>query len=447
MREPFRFTGLGLVFLQIASLASADAIQRLQIPKLAATHEAVKDLRGRRVPVEWSSGYEDYRAIIHCHSKFSHDSRGTIDRILEAAKTAGVQVILFSEHPAGHYDYFLDGHQGMKDGVLLIPGAESNGFLAFPRKSLKGIATSTPQEFADLVLRTGGLIFLSHLEERMDWEIAGITGTEIYNTHADVKEERRLMFMVATPLYWGMLRPAMEKYPQEFFAVLQDYPRDYLRRYDELCQKGPLTGVAANDSHENIGIVTRVLEGGKIRIEDALGEKIAEISAAGEPLKTMAEGKNPGEILFEMRLDRYEQSFGHVSTHLLLTEQTQPAVWDALQAGRAYVAFDWMADPTGFVYSLDDGDKQWPMGSQYSLATSAGQPPKLRAAAPLANHFKLIRDGQLVHETNGSTLEYPLEQSGVYRVECWLNLADEERPWILSNPIYVRAGSQDSSQD
>ncbi|MFO0946305.1 MAG: PHP domain-containing protein [Planctomycetota bacterium] len=441
MRISVRRIVLLFVFFHAAFQARGDAIERLQIPKLAATHQAVVDLKEKRVAVPWKSGYGDYRAILHCHSKFSHDSRGTIERILEAAKAVGVQIIMFTEHPASHYDYFLDGHQGMKDGVLLIPGAESGGFLAYPRKSLKGIETSSPQEFADLVLRTGGLVFLSHLEERMDWEIAGLTGTEIYNTHADVKEERRLMFMVATPLYWGSLRPALEKYPQEFFAVLQDYPRDYLKRYDQLCQKGPLTGVAANDSHENIGIITRVLEGGKIRIEDAVGEKIAEIQAAGEPLKSMAANKKPGETIFEMRLDRYERSFGHVSTHLLLTKQTQPAVWDALQSGRAYVGFDWMADPTGFVYQVNDGSKTWPMGSQYLLDAKA-KGVKLQAAAPLAAHFKLIQNGAIIHESNGTTFEYPLEQPGVYRVECWLPLPNEERPWILSNPIYVRAGTE-----
>ena len=39
------------------------------------------------------------------------------------------------------------------------------------------------------MLSTGGLVFLSHVEERMDWEIKGMTGTEIYNTHADFSEE------------------------------------------------------------------------------------------------------------------------------------------------------------------------------------------------------------------------------------------------------------------
>src|SRR5439155_500055 len=95
--------------------------------------------------------YLDYRANLHVHSLLSHDSRGTIEEIVAAAKVTGTRVLMFTEHPSERYDYFKDGHQGMKDGVLLIPGAETNGFLVFPKQSLRGLGTGTPQEFCDLV--------------------------------------------------------------------------------------------------------------------------------------------------------------------------------------------------------------------------------------------------------------------------------------------------------
>src|SRR5262249_42974678 len=149
-----------------------------------------------------------------------------------AAKAAGVRVIMFTEHPASHYDYTIDGHQGLKDGVLLIPGAETGGFLAYPKTSIKEQKTSGNQAFSDLVRSTGGLIFLCHLEERMDWEIEGLTGSEIYNTHADFKEETKFMAALRNPLTLFGLRAAVEQYPQEMFAALQDYPADYLKRWD-----------------------------------------------------------------------------------------------------------------------------------------------------------------------------------------------------------------------
>ncbi|MEZ6145258.1 MAG: hypothetical protein R3B91_07470 [Planctomycetaceae bacterium] len=81
------------------------------------------------------------------------------------------------------------------------------------------------------------MAFLCHLEERMDWQLDNLTGSEIYNTHADVKDEPRLYAALANPLKVFGLIQAFEEYPQESFAALQNYPADYLRRWDELCAR------------------------------------------------------------------------------------------------------------------------------------------------------------------------------------------------------------------
>ena len=151
-----RFVGLLVLLfcLSFSKLASADAIERMRMEQLRTTHARVLALQNERVPVELKSGFDDVRSLLHVHSAFSHDSRGTIEEILAAAKATGVRVIMFTEHPADHYDYFKDGHQGVKEGVLLIPGAETGGFLAYPTRSLKEDKTGTSQEFADLVRAT-----------------------------------------------------------------------------------------------------------------------------------------------------------------------------------------------------------------------------------------------------------------------------------------------------
>jgi hypothetical protein len=41
----------------------------------------------------------DFRGIIHCHSKYSHDSKGTYEEILAAAKAAKVDFICMTDHP------------------------------------------------------------------------------------------------------------------------------------------------------------------------------------------------------------------------------------------------------------------------------------------------------------------------------------------------------------
>jgi hypothetical protein len=62
----------------------------------------------------------------------------------------------------------------------------------------------------------------------------------------------------------------------------------------------------------------------------------------------------------------------------------------------------------------------------------------LRGEAPLEGAFKLLRNGEVVLEETARSIDVPVDKSGVYRVEVWLTLAGEARPWILSNPIYVR---------
>src|SRR5262249_39467632 len=214
-----------------------------------------------------------------------------------------------------HYDYYKDGHRGVRDRILLVPGAETNGFLVYPTQSLRGLETKSPQEFADLVRSRGGMVFLCHLEERMDWEIRGLTGTEIYNTHADFKDEKALIAAMRNPLWIFKTAELFRKYPQESFSALQDYPADYLKRWDQLCQKAPHTGVAGNDSHQNVGLVVRLADGDKVRVEDALGKEVIQIGVGAIPaLKAACKGKKVGEVVFQARLDPYEISLRHVGT-------------------------------------------------------------------------------------------------------------------------------------
>ncbi len=423
------------LILVLPTWAAADAIERMNLEKLRATHEKVESLKGQLHKVSLPSGYDDVRVLLHVHSAFSHDSRGKIEDIVAAARQTGVRAILFTEHPANHYDYVKDGHHGLKDGVLLIPGAETEGFLAYPQRSIQGEKVDGPQSFADKVRSADGMIFLCHLEERMDWEIDGLTGTEIYNTHADFKDESKLIASLRSPLGLFGLAAAVKQYPQETFAALQDYPADYLKRFDQLCRKAHHTGVSANDAHHNQAYRARVTEEGKVLLKDALDEKLAELDPEKIPLlKPLVAGKQAGDTVFELDLDPYERSFRHVSTHLLMGELNEPNVREALKAGRAYVAFDWIADPTGFVFRAEGRGQTWPMGSDVPGAAGV----RLQAEAPLDGRFKLLRDGEVVVERTVGALDEPIDKPGIYRVEVWQTLAGESRPWILSNPIYVR---------
>src|SRR5262249_23437631 len=151
------------------------------------------------------------------------------------------------------------------------------------------------------------------------------------------KDEKNLQAALRNPLWAWKSAELFRKYPQEAFSALQDYPADYLRRWDELCRKAPHTGVAANDAHQNVGFVVRLVEGEKARFEDALGKKLLEADADAIPaLQPLRKDKKAGDVVYQLQLDPYENSLRHVGTHLLLTSLSEKAVREALEAGRAF---------------------------------------------------------------------------------------------------------------
>ena len=83
-------------------------------------------------------------------------------------------------------------------------------------------------------------------------------------------------------------------------------------------------------------------------------------------------------MLFALQIDPYECSLRHVGTHLLMRDLTQEDVWDALGKGRAYVAFDWLCDATGFDFAAEADGKRFEMGSQVSLAEALLSAARLR---------------------------------------------------------------------
>ena len=141
--------------------------------------------------------------------------------------------------------------------------------------------------------------------------------------------------------------------------------------------------MAANDSHHNLHVRAVLNDDGLVKIEDAIGTQVALVDPEKTAIvKGLIKGKRPGDLVLEMDLDPYERSFRHVSTHLLMNELTEPAVVDALKSGRAYVAFDWLADPTGFVFEAVNGEQHWPVGSEPRMTEGL----RLRGAAPLRLH-------------------------------------------------------------
>jgi acetyl esterase/lipase len=219
---------------------------------------------------------------------------------------------------------------------------------------------------------------------------------EISNRHSDaVLDESTLQILrraAGDPDAWQKLVKNFQMYPDEVFAAGTDYREKIFEKWDRETAKRPFTGIGANDAHQN-------------------------------------------QIFHGATFDPYEVSFRNLTTHILARELTERDVREALRDGHAYVSHDWLCDPTGFAFGAVNNLGVFPMGDPAIMMKGT----RLMALAPVAAKLKLFQDGKIVQETTGTNLTFNVKEPGAYRVEAWLEVAGEERPWIYSNPVYLRA--------
>jgi hypothetical protein len=140
-----------------------------------------------------------------------------------------------------------------------------------------------------------------------------------------------------------------------------------------------------------------------------------------------------------MQLDPYEISLRHAGTHLLVEDLTQEAVWDALEQGRTFVGFDWLADSKGVEVAIRDCSSSAADPKQYEIGSQIPYRDELRLVgkSPLAAQWKIVRNGEKIAELEGDTMDIKLESAGIYRVELWLQANNEPRIWVMTSPFYV----------
>lgn len=418
-------------------------LERMELPRLAATHEDVLALARLRRDLAPRPGWTDFRVVFHTHAEDSAHTGGTRPELLAGAQRAGVQAVFLTDHFRPPRD-FMESWRGPHDGVLFVPGSEARGFLLHPQTSILDRMEAPVAELLPAVRRDGGLAFLSHIEERPDHPMHQLDGLEIYNRHWDAKRDRATLLALALrltdPAAIRRLQEALERFPVEILAAQIDYPADYLAKWDTESPVHRLTGVAANDAHHNQVFVVKMIDEGSVRLGTIVDpdEKMQTISALLRPgIRELTRGHQPGEVLVRLDFDPYDHSFRTVSTHVLAQELTEPALRDSLRAGRVYAAHDWMGDPTGFRFRLrtTSGVEAW-TGGEARPETALD----LAAEFPLpCSRIRLLRNGRQVDLGRGYELHHRVREPGVYRVEGWLRLDGEERCWILANPIYVRS--------
>jgi hypothetical protein len=344
----------------------------------------------------------DVACVVHLHSTYS-DGTGTVPQIARAARRAKADVVLLTDHDTLEARH--RGEEGWYGAALLLAGTEvsprrRNHYLAF------GIDREIDHQGLDAagicraVREAGGFGFAAHPfsqgSERFRGRAPGmpfealdceaLDGIELWSFVNDTGEAlggiADILRFTATP-----------------GRVLDHPPERNLRAWDELCRTRRVVAIGGLDAHQ-------------------FGKRIGPVV----PLRVMA----------------YRRSFRFIRTHVLCEERfsgdlehDRDQVYGALREGRCYIAVDSVAPARGFRFDADG----LPMGAE----APAGR-RTLRARVPLPARLRLLRDGVELAAAEGTELEREVEEPGVYRVEAYRRAKGRERTWILSNPIYLRAG-------
>jgi hypothetical protein len=434
-RWVMRILGVILILLTAAFLivfSQALYNRFYRFPQQAKTWE---QLKAQRSEVTLNDGLTEYRGVLHCHSELSHDSATKFPYLASTMKEVNVDFICMTDHyESDKADYSL-GWNGMHDGILFIRGYELDKGL-MPWGVPEGtvfMRQEDPTELAKKIRQLGAFLSYSHCEHKRDWDLPELQGMEVYNIHPDLMDEK-------IPALAPDLLLNLWSYGDQTLRLVFDVPTDNLKRWDELNKTRKITGFAANDAHNNVGIrfvydnpdlMTMRGTGEKTEIENEF--KLNWFSRLA--LRVFFGKLEPGKQLLRIDLDPLERSCRFVNTHILAKELTEKSVLDALTQGRCFWAYNMIADAKGFKLIAEGPSGRAVMGESIVYAPGT----RLRVAAPNACRITVKRHGEKVEQKIGSSLDYEITQPGKYRVEAELDILGEWTLWVVTNPIEVTA--------
>jgi hypothetical protein len=347
----------------------------------------------------------DYAGGVHFHSAYSYDARVPLPRILKDASRAGLDFAILTDH--FRLDARTEGFEGYHNDLLLIVGEEIspryNHYLALNiQKPVVVWKTEThAQRLIDEVNAQGGFGFIAHPDHAgaplvgsraypwIAWNVSGYAGLSIWDLMSDWGSSLTSPWKTLL----ACLRPA---------HALKGPPAATLARWDELTQRTHCVAIGEIDNH----------------------------------------GHRRSLFGFTREIFPFEFAFRTIRTHVLLekpltkrADEDTRAILEALKLGQSYVSFDLWNDPAGFTFSIYDAQKRaWPGGEFLRQGQAI-----LEAKLPSRGKVRLLRDGRLIKEEHRrAALQWDVDVPGVYRIEAQQHVSGRWRPWIYSNPIWVK---------
>jgi hypothetical protein len=342
---------------------------------------------------------------MHVHSFLGGHSSGSFSDIIAAAKANELQFVIMTEHQEADFDTAAMTLRGMHAGVLFVNGnevstASGDRLLVFPGDAALPGNFATPA-IEHLATRGGAVAIAAYPEEFKTWADGGFNGVEVFNIYSNA---RRINPAVAFfDVVWSQ-----RSYPDLIFALYYDRPHENLKKWDQTLAHSRSTATAGNDAHANIGVSLR----------DSSGKTLAGI-----------------------QLDPYEISFRLVRMHVLIDSNKpldEANLLEALKAGHCFIGFDFLGDPSGFSFTAESPGEQKIQGDEIALRADT----RLKVRTPVSSRVLLFKDGNVMSDESGVTSkDFAVTERGVYRVEVYLPQLGKlatNKPWIISNPIYVR---------
>jgi hypothetical protein len=338
----------------------------------------------------------EIEGVYHVHSRYS-DGRKTSDEIARIAAEAGLDFVILTDH--GKPNSASLASQGWKDGVLELAGSE----LSVSRGHLVGLEFSQPartfSQNAELAAQEinalGGFSIIAHPYSKTRWSwgtAAEFSGIEIIDADTMI-QKNTLRFL--------LYLPALLVQPKLTLLRMIDPPGQTLRKWEELNSRnsapgqGRIYGYFSADAHFLYKAVFPVFH---------------------------------LHVLLEKPLSRE-------------FEAARRQVFDGLRSGRFFNAVDAAAKAEGFNFWAENDGKIFPMGAE--LSPAAG-PAKLRVRAPFsfAHEIRLVCNGVILRRSNEKGMDFEAKEAGAYHAEVYLREKSPLQPavpWILSNPIFLRA--------
>ena len=358
----------------------------------------------------------EYSGAVHLHSKFS-DGTGTVEEIAKFANETGLDFLILTDH-----NTLLAKDKGFEkwfDNTMVIVGYEvndtsnKNHYLVFGLEELIGTYrvlfngelgnNLSAGEYVKEIKSKGGVGFIAHPFEKRNhfpehpaypwtaWDSNDFDGIEIWNHMSEWMEgltEKNKMQRFLHPLK-SIIAPE----------------KKILQKWDELNEKRKVVALGSIDAHAHK--------------QNVLG-------------------------FYNIEIFPYKVLFKSIRTHVLIDSEIEKGnndkfkdykkeIISSLKKGNSFIVNHYHGDGYGFRFFAEYDGKNYNCGDEIILDSKAGKKVVFHSFVPKEATIKLIKNGKCLDSYNGPGCVWDSDDTGNYRVECWLG----DKGWIFSNHIRV----------